>query len=91
MTQLRKSRARLQTELGGNVDMLAWPFGIYDDYLIGKAGEAGYVATFTIDRRHATSSDPVMKLPRYLLVNADNGKAFVQLLEGNAVKRNVAY
>jgi len=91
MTQLRKSKARLQTELGGNIDMLAWPFGIYDDYLIGKAGEAGYVATFTIDRRHATSSDPLMKLPRYLLVNADNGKAFVQLLEGNAVKRNVAY
>lgn len=91
MTQLNKSKARLQTELGGNVDMLAWPFGIYDDYLIGKAREAGYVATFTIDRRHATASDPVMKLPRYLLVNADNGKVFVQLLEGNAVKRNVVY
>ena len=91
MTQLRKSKAKLQTELGGNVDMLAWPFGIYDDYLIAKASEAGYVATFTIDRRHATASDPIMKLPRYLLVNADSGKAFVQLLEGNAVKRNVAY
>ena len=91
MTQLKKSKSRLQTELGGTVDMLAWPFGIYDDYLIGKAAEAGYVATFTIDRRHAASSDPVMKLPRYLLVNADSGKAFVQLLEGNAVKRNVAY
>jgi peptidoglycan/xylan/chitin deacetylase (PgdA/CDA1 family) len=91
MTQLLKSKARLETELGGRVDMLAWPFGIYDDYLIGKAAEAGYVATFTIDRRHATASDPVMKLPRYLLVNADSGKAFVRLLEGNAVKRNVVY
>jgi peptidoglycan/xylan/chitin deacetylase (PgdA/CDA1 family) len=91
MTQLRKSKARLSTELGGQVDMLAWPFGIYDDYLIGKAAEAGYVATFTIDRRHATATDPVMKLPRYLLVNADSGKSFVQLLEGNAVKRNVVY
>lgn len=90
-TQLRKSKARLETELGGRVDMLAWPFGIYDDYLITKAAEAGYVATFTIDRRHVTASDPVMKLPRYLLVNADRGKAFVQLLEGNAVKRNVVY
>ena len=90
-TQLRKSKARLETELGGHVDMLAWPFGIYDDYLIAKAAEAGYVATFTIDRRHATSADPVMKLPRYLLVNADSGKAFVQLLEGNAVKRTVVY
>ena len=91
MTQLRKSKVRLETELGGHVDMLAWPFGIYDDYLIGKAVEAGYVASFTIDRRHATATDPVMKLPRYLLVNADSGKAFVQLLEGNAVKRNVVY
>jgi peptidoglycan/xylan/chitin deacetylase (PgdA/CDA1 family) len=91
MTQLRKSKSRLQTELGGNVDMLAWPFGIYDDYLLTKAREAGYIATFTIERRHATSSDPVMKLPRYLLVNADSGKSFAQLLEGNAVKRNVVY
>jgi peptidoglycan/xylan/chitin deacetylase (PgdA/CDA1 family) len=91
LTQLQKSKARLQTELGGNVDLLAWPFGIYDDYLIKKAAEAGFVATFTIDRHHATSSDPVMKLPRYLLVNEDNIKAFAQLLEGNAVKRNVVY
>jgi peptidoglycan/xylan/chitin deacetylase (PgdA/CDA1 family) len=91
MTQLKKSKARLETELGARVDMLAWPFGIYDDYLIGKATEAGYSATFTIERRHATSSDSVHKLPRYLLVNADSGKAFVQLLEGNAVKRTVVY
>ncbi|OGU17072.1 MAG: polysaccharide deacetylase [Geobacteraceae bacterium GWC2_53_11] len=91
MTQLKKSKARLETELGTKVDMLAWPFGIYDDYLLRKASEAGYGATFTIERRHATPADSVMKLPRYLLVNADSGKAFVQLLEGNAVKRNVVY
>lgn len=91
MMQLNKSKARLETELGSKVDMLAWPFGIYDDYLIAKASQAGYVATFSIERRHATASDSIMKLPRYLLVNADSGKAFVQLLEGNAVKRNVAY
>jgi peptidoglycan/xylan/chitin deacetylase (PgdA/CDA1 family) len=91
MSQLRKSKARLETELGSKVDMLAWPFGIYDDYLIKKASETGYSATFTIERRHATAADSVLKLPRYLLVNADSGKAFVQLLEGNAVKRNVSY
>jgi peptidoglycan/xylan/chitin deacetylase (PgdA/CDA1 family) len=90
-TQLHKSKARLEAELGSKVDMLAWPFGLYDDYLIGKASVAGYSATFTIERRHATATDSVMKLPRYLLVNADSGKAFVQLLEGNAVKRTVVY
>ncbi|MBC7961875.1 MAG: polysaccharide deacetylase family protein [Steroidobacteraceae bacterium] len=90
-TQLKKSRGRLEKELGGQVDLLAWPFGIYDDYLLKKAAEAGYISTFTIERRHATASDSVMKLPRYLLVNADSGKAFIRLLEGNAVKRNVVY
>lgn len=90
-TQLKKSKERLETELGSKVDMLAWPFGINDDYLLNKAKETGYVATFTIERRHATASDSIMKLPRYLLVNADNGKAFVQLLEGNPVKRNIVY
>jgi peptidoglycan/xylan/chitin deacetylase (PgdA/CDA1 family) len=91
MMQLKKSKSRLEAEIGSRVDMLAWPFGIYDDYLLHKAAEAGYGATFTIERRHATASDSVLKLPRYLLVNADSGKAFIQLLEGNAVKRNVVY
>lgn len=90
-TQLQKSKSRLEKELGGTVDLLAWPFGIYDDYLLKKAAEAGYIATFTIERRHAKTSDSIMKLPRYLLVNADSEKAFVQLLAGSAVKRNVAY
>jgi peptidoglycan/xylan/chitin deacetylase (PgdA/CDA1 family) len=90
-TQLAKSKAKLEKELGGTVDLLAWPFGIYDDYLLRKAADAGYIATFTIERRHATPADPIMKLPRYLLVNADSGRAFSQLLEGNAVKRNVVY
>ena len=90
-TQLGKSKARIEKELGEKVDMLAWPFGIYDDYLLKKAAEAGYIATFTIERHHAATSDNVMKLPRYLLINADQGKAFAQILAGTAPKRNIVY
>ena len=89
--QLKKSKNRLEKELGGTVDMLAWPFGIYDDYLLKKAAEAGYKATFTIEAHHATPSDSVMKLPRYLLINADQGKSFVRIVEGNAPKRNIVF
>jgi peptidoglycan/xylan/chitin deacetylase (PgdA/CDA1 family) len=89
--QLTKSKARIEKELGTKVEMLAWPFGIYDDYLLKKAAEAGYVATFTIERRHASPSENVMKLPRYLLINADQGKAFAQILAGTAPKRNIVY
>lgn len=89
--QLKKSKARLETEIGSPVDLLAWPFGIYDENLIEHARRTGYVASFTIERRHATEKDNVMKLPRYLLINADNVKIFAQLLAGNAIKRNVVY
>lgn len=91
MEQLTKSKRKLEQELGGTVDLLAWPFGIYDDYLLHKAQAAGYIGTFSIERRHATRKERLQILPRYLLVNADQGKAFEQLLAGNAVKRNVAY
>jgi len=89
MNKLRKSKARLETELGGRSDMLAWPFGIDEEY--SKAGKAGDVENYTFDRRQATAADSVMKLPRYRLVNADSGKTFVHLLEGNAGKRKVVY
>jgi peptidoglycan/xylan/chitin deacetylase (PgdA/CDA1 family) len=89
--QLSKSKGKIEKELGVKVDMLAWPFGIYDDYLLKKAADSGYSATFTIERRHATASDSVMKLPRYLMINADQGKAFAQILAGTAPKRNIVY
>ena len=81
--QLKKSREKLERELGTKIDMLAWPFGIYDDYLAAKAAGAGYIAAFTIERHPASSSDNVMALPRYLMTNADRGKAFEGIINGH--------
>ncbi|OGP76183.1 MAG: polysaccharide deacetylase [Deltaproteobacteria bacterium RBG_16_49_23] len=78
--QLKKSKEKLEAELKDRVDMLAWPFGIYDDDLIHKAGKAGYMATFTMERNPATSSHNVRALPRYLMTNGETGKAFVIIL-----------
>jgi peptidoglycan/xylan/chitin deacetylase (PgdA/CDA1 family) len=89
--QLKKSKERLESHMGTKVDMIAWPFGIYDDYLLKKAAEAGYKATFTIEGHHASNRDSVMKLPRYLLINADQGKNFARIVEGSAPKRNIAF
>ncbi len=80
--QLKKSREKLTKELGIHVDMLSWPFGIYDENLVQKAVEAGYVSAFTIERSHTKASDRVMALPRYLITDADKGKAFEKLLGG---------
>jgi peptidoglycan/xylan/chitin deacetylase (PgdA/CDA1 family) len=81
--QLVKSKARLEMEFGTRIDMLAWPFGIYDDDLIAKAKEAGYIATFTIEDKRERHWDNPMKLPRYLLTNADRGKRFEIIFTGN--------
>jgi hypothetical protein len=79
--QLRKSKDRLEKELDIKVDMLAWPFGIYDGELIRHAADAGYRAAFTIERRSAGSRDNIMAIPRYLMRNSDKGRAFEMILE----------
>jgi len=79
-TQFKKSKEKLEQELNVNVNMLAWPFGIYDDDLIHRAVEAGYVATFTMERQPATFSHNVQALPRYLMTNGETGKALVIIL-----------
>jgi peptidoglycan/xylan/chitin deacetylase (PgdA/CDA1 family) len=86
-TQLQKSKAILEKKLGTKVDLLAWPFGIYDDELEKEAQKAGYVAAFSIDRRNASKSEKIMELPRYLMVNADNTKRFEAIVTGRAQEK----
>ena len=80
--QLKKSKEKIEKELGGRVDMLAWPFGIYDDDLIARAVEAGYVATYTMERHPAGTLDKVMALPRYLMTSGDSGRIMTTILAG---------
>jgi len=89
--QLRKSKEKIQKELGVTVDMLAWPFGIYDDQLVSMASKQGYVAGFTIERRHTHNTDSIMTLPRYLMTNQDSGKRFQAILTGHASPQRVQY
>lgn len=79
-SQLVRAKARLEKELGGTVDLLAWPFGIYDDQLIARAGAAGYRAAFSIVAHAAGLSDPVMSLPRHLLTSGDKESALARIL-----------
>jgi len=78
--QLGKSKAKLEKELGGTVDLLAWPFGIYDEELLQKAVAAGYIATFSIERRPATPGETLLKLPRFLMQDSDRGNAFARIV-----------
>jgi peptidoglycan/xylan/chitin deacetylase (PgdA/CDA1 family) len=78
--QLTQSRAKIEKELAVKVDLLAWPFGIYDTGLMAKAEEAGYRAAFTIERHPVSRADHPMALPRYLLSDSDRGRVFERIL-----------
>jgi peptidoglycan/xylan/chitin deacetylase (PgdA/CDA1 family) len=84
--QLRKSREKLEKELQVKADLLAWPFGIHDPWLMDKAAEAGYTAAFTIERFPASRKDHPMALPRYLMIDADRGRAFEKIVSGYAIR-----
>ena len=79
-TQLTLSKRVLQQRLGISVDLLAWPYGIYDEQLMNEARAAGYVAAFALAGRPARVSDPLLALPRFLMTDHDVGAAFGRLL-----------
>lgn len=85
--QLAKPRQVLAQRLNADADLLAWPFGIYDDELIAAAGAAGYVAGFTLDRRHPSAADRPLALPRYLITDAVGMREFQRLLGASAGQR----
>jgi peptidoglycan/xylan/chitin deacetylase (PgdA/CDA1 family) len=80
--QLTKAKEILEDHLKVHIDMLAWPFGLHDDDLVGKAVAVGYRAAFTIERRPARLSDHPLALPRYLMTDADRGQRFAQIVSG---------
>ena len=78
--QFVKPRTVLKNKLGVDADLLAWPFGIYDDELITNARQAGYVSAFTLDRRPVTTRERILALPRYLVLDSDSGGRFAAML-----------
>lgn len=81
-TQLEHSRDLLVREVGGPIDLLSWPFGIYDPELIAAAARAGYVAAVALDGRVARPTDDVHALPRFLIGERHRGAAFAVLVGG---------
>jgi hypothetical protein len=78
--QLMRPRTVLKQKMGVDADLLAWPFGIYDDELLRLAAQSGYVAGLTLDARVITGSSSLMALPRFLVTDSASGKRFAAML-----------
>ena len=79
-SQLEKPRQVLKARLGADAPFLAWPFGIRDPELEAAAAAAGYGAAFALGDRHATAADPLLALPRYLIVDGHGVAGLLALL-----------
>jgi peptidoglycan/xylan/chitin deacetylase (PgdA/CDA1 family) len=73
--QLLGSRRLLTARVGGEVDMIAWPFGLFDAELLDLGRQCGYRAGFSIEGRAVTERDEMMALPRFLVTDADRSDA----------------
>jgi peptidoglycan/xylan/chitin deacetylase (PgdA/CDA1 family) len=82
--QLFDSKKILENKLGTKITLLAWPYGIYDDYLEQEAAKAGYIMAFSIDARHTTKSQKPMAQPRYMMVAGQDMKMFAAIMKGKA-------
>lgn len=78
--ELVSSKKILEDKMNKKIDYLAWPFGIYDDYLEAQAANAGYVMAFTIDARTANKSFKPMAQPRFMIIDAQNMKMFANIV-----------
>ena len=75
-----RSKAVLESRLGVKVDMLAWPFGIYDRELEGAAADAGYKAAFAFKGGPARCGSDPFAIPRIPVSDAARGAGFAALL-----------
>lgn len=82
MMQLTRSKQVISQHLGTSVDMLSWPFGIYNAELEQWAAMAGYRIAVTLERRDVTSDADPLALPRYLMTDRDRGVRFVAIVAG---------
>ncbi len=81
-TQLVTSRTVLEKKLNINITLLAWPFGIYDTALEKDAKNAGYLMAFSIKARPANRLEPLMAMPRYMIVADQSMAMFEKIVRG---------
>lgn len=85
--ELVDSKKVIETRLGAPVTVLAWPFGIYNDYVEAQARKAGYAAAFSIDYRYASRFEKMEAQPRFMMIQSQNMKTFEAIVSGRMQSR----
>ena len=84
--ELVMSKKILEDKMGIKVTLLAWPFGIYNNYLENEAAKAGYVMAFTIGYHTANQRFKPMEQPRFMIVDELVNQTFKIILSSATQK-----
>jgi peptidoglycan/xylan/chitin deacetylase (PgdA/CDA1 family) len=84
--ELFTSKKILEDKMNIKVTLLAWPFGIYNDYLENEAKKAGYEMAFTIGYQTANRSFKPMEQPRFMIVDQLDDQTFKIILNNATPK-----
>jgi peptidoglycan/xylan/chitin deacetylase (PgdA/CDA1 family) len=79
-SELEDSKALLEKHVAGPVEVLAYPFGLYDDNVVAQTEAAGYRAAVTIEEGLFDTSDNLLEMPRLTPSYGSNLDAFTALL-----------
>lgn len=80
--QLVTSKNIIEKKLDTKVTLLAWPHGIFDQYLDNAAENSGYVMAFSIEGKPATKAIDGFTQPRYMILESTSMKTFANIVNG---------
>ena len=79
-SELQDSKALLEKHVAGPVEVLAYPFGLYDENVMEQTQLAGYRAALTIEDGLFDTSDNLLEMPRLTVPYGGNLDTFTALL-----------
>ena len=78
--ELEASKAMLEERMNWPVEVLAYPFGLYDSNVMTRAEEAGYRGAVTIDEGWVVSGDNPFEMPRVTVRYGTDLETFKRML-----------
>ncbi|MFH1286307.1 MAG: polysaccharide deacetylase family protein [Candidatus Magasanikbacteria bacterium] len=72
--ELEKSRAKLEEWTGESMEIIAYPFGLYNDEVIEIAKELGYKAGMTIKSGNGQFKDRLFEMNRHIITESSDIK-----------------
>lgn len=79
--ELLESRKLLESKIKKPVRFIAYPFGGYDEHIVQKTKEAGYLAAFTCDDGNAYEDTFPLRVPRRLVLRGQTWRRFVSFFQ----------